>query len=129
MLKDDVRHLGVDALSERIITSHRALELGEFADDEGLEIGLRELCGERDARFIEALGRELLRERVDAADLIADRAEFGLEDDSVEPGHAIGERDGAILLDEEARVFEARPEHAIVTLLDKLGLVRRADDV
>ena len=67
--------------------------------------------------------------RVDAADLIADRAEFGLEDDSVEPGHAIGERDGAILLDEEARVFEARPEHAIVTLLDKLGLVRRADDV
>src|SRR5690606_33472231 len=107
MIEDRIGDLGVDAFGERVIPPHGALELGEFTDDKRLEIRFCERCGERDPRFIEPVRGKPLSERVDASYLITDRAKLILEDDGVEPRHAIGERNRAIFLDEKARVFEA----------------------
>ena len=97
------------------------MELRELAHDERHEVGLAE---HREPRGL-WVAREDPRELTHTPHLLADRPELGLEDHAIELGEAIGERLLAVLLHEEARIREARAEHAIVAAEDRRRIERR----
>ena len=68
-----------------VIAAHQSLQLGKFPDHFGDEIGLGETRG---ARRLVRIGaderRQLARQRLDAFDALALRAELFMKDDFVE---------------------------------------------
>src|SRR5690606_12271752 len=102
VIADRVGDLGGSALLERVKAAHLALQLGELADYERLEVRLGELRRFPRGGGVEAeLRREAIGERDDARDLVADRAELRLEDYARQTRHAVRERRLAILVHEE----------------------------
>ena len=92
-----------------------ALQLGEFADHQRAQVGLRQARGALDMRDVDA---EFLRERDGqpghALDALELRAELVVIDDARQSGDAALERGLAVLLVEELRVGQARAHHARV---------------
>ena len=82
MILDGVRHRFVLALRLGVVAAHQALQLGEFADHVGEQIGLAQL---RRALGLGAIGadqrRELAGERGDARDAFGLRAELLVKHD------------------------------------------------
>jgi hypothetical protein len=58
--------------------------------------------------------RYLAGQRGDAANLVADRTQLGLEGDRIERGSPVGQRLLAILVPEKSRVGQPRAHHALV---------------
>ena len=122
MLADRRDHFGVLTVSRRMVGPHRALQLGELTDHRRQQIALAEVRGARDERAIRTqLRRERRSQRADAADLVADRAELGLEGDGIETRTGLGERLAPVLRLEERRIGEARAHHALVALAHARG--------
>ncbi len=124
----DVRRLAVVL---RVIAPHEALQLGEFTDHVGDEIGLGE---HRRAIGLLWIGADVRRDRrgdhAHAVHPLRLRAELVVIDDGPEPFDAVGEADLAVLVEEEAGVGQARAQHALVALDDRRGILRLdvADD-
>jgi len=121
---------GTDSFAKRIPSSHDALELGELVDDQRLEVGLAELgrLG-RSGRVGSNAFRKRAGDAFDASSLLAHRSELRLEDHRIELGKSVAQWSFAVLLDEEARVSQARPKNAIVSLCDGDWVDRGVDDV
>ncbi len=109
VVADRVGDLGVDALLQRVVAAHHALQLGELADHAGDQIGLGEPRGLLGLVRIGADERgELAGEAGDALDALALRAEPVVEGDGVELLRLLFERDLQVLLPEEAGVRQPR---------------------
>ncbi len=128
MLGDRVRDLGRLAVMERVIAAHHALQLGKFADHAARQIGLGEPDGLAQFRLVGA--RHVLRHHFgqlgDARHLVVDAAELGVENPALEARHTLDQLDLAVLVPEEARIGEPRPQHALVAGDDRLAADRRA---
>ena len=85
MLLDRGGDARVLALRARVITPHQALKLGELTDHFGREVRLGEARrARRKLRVGADLWRKLLRQRLDARDPLALRAELLVKHDLVE---------------------------------------------
>ena len=116
------------ALRLGVVFSHQALQLGEFADHVGEQIGLAELGGALDLRDVGAdERRELDRQPLDARDALGLRAELLVKHDVLELRQPILEPRLQIGLVEELRVRQPRPDDALVAGDDRLAAVRRLD--
>ena len=114
------------ALLAGIIAAHHALQLGEFADHSGDEIGLGEAGGAFGQIRIGAdLGRQIARQRSDPLNLVGHRAEFLLEVDGLQLlGHG-RQRRLAVIVPEEARIIEPGRQDAAIALGNRLAAIGR----
>ena len=108
-----------------IVRAHRALQLGEFAHHVGQQIGLGQQRAARSVRHIRAkLLSQLAGDGLQARHAFKLRADLVVIDHAREQRHAIGQRLLLVLLEEEARVGQARADHALIALNDGLGCIR-----
>ena len=122
MLADRSHDLSVLTVGRCMVGPHRALQFGELTDHRRQQIALAEFRRARDERAVRTqLRRERRSQRTDAADLVADRAEFSLEGDGIETRTGLGQRLAPILRLEESRIGEARAHHALVALTHAQG--------
>ena len=124
-LVERIRDFGRFTLCCRVVATHDALQLREFADHARHQVALRELGGLRRLRRIdaEAVHRaqafgDHARQFADAADLVPDRTEFLLVGDLLQRVLLRGERRLQVVIEEELGVGEARTDHAFITLAD-----------
>ena len=107
------------AVVTRVVRAHDALQLGELADHPGEEVGLAEAGGAPRRRLVLAeFRRHDRREPLDPVDALELAAELVVEHHVREPGDACGERHAPVLVVEELRVGEPRPQHPLVAVHD-----------
>ena len=116
------------ALRLGVVVAHQALQLGEFADHFGQQIGLAEL---RRALGLGDIGaddrREMPGQRVDARDALGLRAELFVEHDLLEFRQPVFQPRLQIGLVEELRVRQPRADDALVAGDDRLAAVAGLD--
>ena len=121
MLADRSHDLSVLTVGRCMVGPHRALQFGKLTDHRRQQIALAEFRRARDERGVSAqLRRERRSQRADAADLVADRAELGLEGDGIETHTGLGQRLAPILRLEESRIARHEVEllgevHELIT--------------
>src|SRR5258708_40315552 len=99
----------------RVVAPHHALQLGEFTDHAGEQVGLAQPCrplGERRIRLQAACDRA--GEELDALRALELAAELRVVDDSREPRHSSLYPGLAVLVVAEACVPEPRPHHPLM---------------
>ena len=129
MVFNRIGDLNAQAIVERIVAAHRALQLGEFADHVGDEIcfgQLRSLV----CLFCQQVATELLTDgpgnRPHALHAFALRAKLVVVDHFLQPLNPRGEGFFAVLVEKEFGISQARAHHALVSA-DHLAGVFRAD--
>ena len=134
MLFDRLGDARLLALRGRVIAAHESLQLRELADHFGRKVGLGEMSRARSKFGVGAdLRRKLARQRLDARDPLALRAELLVKDDAVEFLEALVERLRALVLGvrqgreiglpEVARVGEAGAHDAAVAGRDRRAVI------
>ena len=127
MVFNRVGHLGRQAVVERVVAPHDALQLGELADHVGHQIGLGELgrlVSLRRQRSAAELLADGLGNRAHACHALALRAELVVINHFVQAGHARGQRFFAVLVEEKFSVGQARAHHALVATNHRTGVCR-----
>ena len=128
-----VGHVQTQAIVKRVITAHRALQLGELADHVSDQIGLGQqcglagLCGQRIAAELLA---NRLGNRPHALNALALGAQLVVINHLVQPRHARRQRFLAVLVKKELGIGQARAHHALIAANHGTRIVRRdvADD-
>ena len=133
MVFNRVGHLGAQAVIERVVAAHDALQFGELAHHVGHQIGLgqlRGLIGLRGQRVAAKLLADRLGNRAHALHALALRAQLVVINHLVQPRHARGQRLLAVLVEEELGIGQARAHHALVAADHRAGVFRAdvADD-
>lgn len=115
------------AVVARVVGAHRALQLGEFADHVGEQVGLRKTRGAARERGIDADHRgDFARERFETLHAFERGAELVVIDHVCKQRHALFEALLLVLREEELRICETRTHHALVAF-DNLGGRLRID--
>ena len=114
------------AVVARVVRAHRALQLGEFADHVGDQVGLGEQArrasrASTSAPISAAIAPASASTRSHALQL---RTELVVIHDVREQRHAVGERLLLVLLEEELGVGQTRTHHALVAFDDIARRVR-----
>jgi hypothetical protein len=111
--------LGRLAVVGRVVAAHDPLQLGKLADHVGQQVGLGQQRGAIGQRCVGAdAGGDPGRDAPHAPDAIALAAELAVVDDLVERRNARLERALPVLVVEELRVGQARPDDALVAFDD-----------
>ena len=126
VILDGVGDRLVLALRLGVVAAHEALQLGEFADHFGEQIGLAQ---QRGALGLGAVGADhiaqLARQRVDARDALGLRAELLVEHDAFEFRQPVFQPCLQVGVVEELGVGKPRADHALVAGDDRLAAVAR----
>ena len=119
---------GILALRQRVVFSHQALQLREFADHFGQQIRLRQMRG---ALCLFDIGadqrRDLGGQPLDPLDALALRAQLLVKHDLLEFRQPVFELRLQIGLVEKLRIAQPRADHALVAGDDGLAAVGRFD--
>jgi len=111
-----------------VVTAHQALQLGEFADHLGEQVGLAELRRALGLGDVGAdHGRKLSGERDDAGDALGLAAELFMKHDVLEFRQTLFELGLEIGLVKELGVRQARADDALVAGDDRLAAIGRLD--
>src|SRR5258706_6606012 len=122
---DSVGHRGRLTVVERVITTHEALQLREFTDHFGEQVGLGQIRGAiYRARVGASAVGDKSTDRPDAFDAVELATELVVIDDTAQLGHPGFERIAPILIVEELCIRQSRPEHALVAMDYRLMIVR-----
>ena len=127
MVFNRVGHLGRQAVVERVVAPHDALQLGKLADHVGHQIGLGELgrlVNLRRQRSAAELLADGLGNRAHACHALALRTELVVINHFVQAGHARGQRLFAVLVEEKFSVGQARAHHALIAANHRTGVCR-----
>ena len=126
MVLDGIGHGHVQAVVERVVAAHGALQLGELAHHVGHEVGLGQLRGQvgllGQARVAQLAGNAL-GDGAHALHALALGAELVVIDHLAQPVHARGQGLLAVLVEEELGVGQARAHHAFVAADDGAGIL------
>ena len=127
MVFNRVGNLGRQAVVERVVAPHDALQLREFAHHVGDQIGLGEL-GRLVGLRRQCCAAELLTDGLGncayARHALALGAELVVINHFVQAGHARGQRLFAVLVEEKFSVGQARAHHALVATNHRTGVCR-----
>jgi len=125
LVADGVGHGPRLAVVKRVIATHGPLQLGKLADHARQQIGLREPGG---APREQGVGADVVcdpaGQQLDALDALELAAELAVIDDAGKSRNARLQPRLAVLVVEELRVREPRPQHALVAVDDLPGLFR-----
>ena len=127
MVFNRVGNLGRQAVVERVVAAHDALQLGEFAHHVGDQIGLGQLgrlVGLRGQRSTAELLADGLGNRAHACHALALRTELVVINHFVQAGHARGQRLFAVLVKEKLGIGQARAHHALIATNHRTGVCR-----
>ena len=127
MVFNRIGHVRAQAIIERVIAAHDALQLGEFADHVGDQIALgqqRGLIGLVSQCFPAKLLADGPGNRPHALHTLALRAQLVVINHFVQPGHARRQRFLAVLVEEKFRIGQARAHHALVAANHRAGVFR-----
>ena len=132
MLGAGRRHLGRQARGLGVVFPHDPLQLGEFVDHLGGEVGLADPRGFRRKVGSRAdKGRDLARQRLDPGDAVALAAKLVVEGDVRKrrrhPLEPLRLHRAQVVLPEEPRVRQPRAQHLAVARKDQRAVVRRLD--
>src|SRR5262249_19685042 len=123
-----VGYAWVLAVMERVVASHDAFQLGEFADHASGEISLRKQSRTSCKRHSPIAGYEGLqkdRKSFDAVNLIPHVAKFRMKYAVFERLDSGFEPNATILIPEETGIRQARPQHPLVSGNNRLAAISR----
>ena len=130
MVANRIGHGGLDPFAKCVPATHLALKLRKLIYDQRLEVGFADPGGRlRGVGICADALRERARVRCDSTDFGADGSELRLKDYRIELREAVRQGRLEILFDEEARIRESGPKHAVIAFGDGRGVFCSVDDV